>query len=452
MAAIINTKKQVTVPFTLLLGVLFAGLPWAAAKPEPTNGDNARFLLSGEGSGRATAYIESPKIISFAGRTHAAWLDTPEEGFRVRIRTLDHASGEWSKTITIGEADNNHGGPALTVDAEGTLHVLYFSHHHPFRYRKSVRPNDATEWTAYEEFGTNLTYPALVCAKDGTLIMTGRRSYDDRPWELEMWRKSPESPWERVGPVLQSRFADYAQFAASLAWGPDHETLHLATRIYEMHDGTLDTALTTVGYLVSKDGGTTWAHADGTAVELPATADTIDVIASARGAESRTLRAGSIGVSPDGIPSIPYDMRLQESAQAYLATPREGNWHHLHLNPFLPPEYREWDLFMQGGLSYGATGNAVLVGTVMQVPFGGHGWGEPSTEVVRFHSLDGGKTWAGRVFGPPDPDLPRWMPNIERPTGFNEMPLYPAFLYTEGVRGEGLDDQLSNRVWYVPGQ
>jgi hypothetical protein len=41
------------------------------------------------------------------------------------------------------------------------------------------------------------------------------------------------------------------------------------------------------------------------------------------------------------------------------------------------------------------------------------------------------------------------MPDIERLTGFNEMPLYPGFLYTEGVRGETLDDQLSNRVWFV---
>jgi hypothetical protein len=107
---------------------------------------------------------------------------------------------------------------------------------------------------------------------------------------------------------------------------------------------------------------------------------------------------------------------------------------------------------MHGGLSYGASGQPLLVGTIMQVPLERHEWGEPSTEVVRFRSSDGGKTWSADVLDTPNSDLPRWMPNIERPTGFNEMPLYPGFLYTEGVRGDSLDDQLSNKVWFIRGQ
>jgi hypothetical protein len=410
---------------------------------------SGRSLLSTEGSGRATAYIESPKIITFKGRTHATWLDTPPEGFRIRIRTLDHETGAWSEAVTIGEADNNHGGPALTVDEDGFLHVLYYSHHHPFRYRRSLQPNDASAWTDFVSFGTDLTYPALVCAKDGTLILMARRSYEDRPWELEMWRKPPEREWERVGPVLRSRFNGYAQFAASLAWGPNHETLHLGTRIYEMPEGSMETALTTVGYLVSPDSGATWTLSDGSPVAMPATADTVDVVARARATEARTLNAGSIGVSPAGIPSIPYAARLQASAQAYLASPAEDGWNHQHLNPFLPPAYREWDLFMHGGLTYGASGDPFLVGTLMQLSPGQHEWGEPTTEVILFRSPDGGSTWSASLLDAPDPNLPRWMPNIERPTGFNDIPMYPAFLYTEGVRGDALDDQLSNQVWFI---
>jgi hypothetical protein len=85
----------------------------------------------------------------------------------------------------------------------------------------------------------------------------------------------------------------------------------------------------------------------------------------------------------------------------------------------------------------------------MQVPAGGIDWGHPSTEIVRFQSTDGGASFEGEVLGLPDPSTPRWMPNIERPTGFNEMPLNPGFLYTDGVRGDGLDDQLDNQIWFV---
>jgi len=77
----------------------------------PAFSSSDRVVLSSEGSGRATAYIESPKIISFEGKTHVAWLDTPAEGFRIRIKTLDHATGHWSESTDIGEAIDNHGGP-----------------------------------------------------------------------------------------------------------------------------------------------------------------------------------------------------------------------------------------------------------------------------------------------------------------------------------------------------
>ena len=401
---------------------------------EMSGGD--RFLLSTEGSGRATAYIESPKIVTFEGKTHATWLDTPAEGFRIRIRTLDHATGDWSPAWTIGEATDNHGGPALTVDAEGYLHVIYYSHHHPFRYRRSVRPNDASEWTEYSEFGSYLTYPALVCARDGTLIMTARRSFEDkeRPWELEMWTKAPSGDWQRDRSILRSRHGVYTQFAASLAWGPDHQTLHLGARIYEVPGEDPMASITTVGYLASDDGGETWRLADGTPVEIPATAETFD----------------SMAVDANGVPHLVYDVKTNETCQSYWAKPSaDGKWHRRHLNPDLPSAYREWDLFMHGGISFGANGQPIIVGTVMQIHTGRHEWGEVTTEIVRFRSTDGGVTLVADVLDAPDPENPRWMPNLERPTGFNEIIDQPGFIYTDGVRGDALHDQLSNHIWWI---
>ncbi len=416
------------------------------------SGSGEGVLLSSSGSGRATAYLESPKIVTFKGRTHVAWLDSPTEGFRVRIRTMDRSTGEWSETWTIGEASDNHGGPALTVDEEGYLHVLYYSHHHPFRYRRSLRPNDASAWTPFEEFGHNLTYPALLCAKDGTLVMTARRSYEDRPWELEMWTKAPGEAWQQKGALLSSRFSGgYAQFAASLAWGADHRSLHLSARIYELPDEDRNAPFTTVGYMTSVDRGETWTGSDGKAIELPATAASFDTIAIGRGKEGRVLNAGSMAISPDGVPHVPYSVRVQDTSQAYFATPLgDGKWRHRHLNPFLPAKYRDWDLFLHGGLSFGSNGQMTVAATIMQVAADGIDWGDVSTELVRFRSQDGGRSFSAAMFGEPDPNAPRWMPNLERPTGFNEMPAKPGLIYTHGVRGEALTDQLSNEVWWAP--
>lgn len=44
--------------------------------------------------------------------------------------------------------------------------------------------------------------------------------------------------------------------------------------------------------------------------------------------------------------------------------------------------------------------------------------------------------------------LPIW--SRRRLFHFNEMPPEPALIYTDGVRGEALGDQLSNRVYWLP--
>lgn len=409
-------------------------------------------LISDQGSGRATAYLESPKIVTFQGKTHVAWLDSPKEGFRVCIRTLDHETNAWSETYIVGEAQDNHGGPALTIDGEGYLHVIYYAHHHPVRYRKSLAPNEASRWTEYEGFGHNLTYPSLLCAKDGTLILTARRSFDEKPWELEMWKKAPGEKWSRERSLVRSRHGIYSQFAASLAWGEDHETLHLATRIYEMPENELEAPLTTVGYMSSHDGGSTWIRSDGSVIEIPATAETIDVIASGRAIESRILNAGSIAVGPDGLPYVPYSIRAEDSSESYLSTPYgDGKWRHRQLNKYLPSEVRDWALFMHGGVSFGYLGQPIVTAVAMQVDPLAPDWGDPTSELVCFRSQDGGRSFVGSLLGPIDAETPSWMPNMERATGFNEMTAYPSFIYTLGVRGETLNDRLSNEVWWVPG-
>ena len=129
----------------------------------------------------------------------------------------------------MGNAHDNHGGPALTCDSEGYLHIVYYTHHHPFRYRRSKLPNDASEWDDEQLIGEKLTYPTLVCGKDNSLYLTARRS-DKNPWWVELWEKPPGKAWLKVGPIMVSRHKGYAHFQESLSWGPDHKTLHLCGR------------------------------------------------------------------------------------------------------------------------------------------------------------------------------------------------------------------------------
>ena len=82
-----------------------AALTQVDAAQTPTDGDApAPFLLSTTGCGRATGYAETNKIVTMGDKTHVAWCDSVADGFRVRVRTLDRSTGQWSPTYTVGEA------------------------------------------------------------------------------------------------------------------------------------------------------------------------------------------------------------------------------------------------------------------------------------------------------------------------------------------------------------
>ncbi|MEO7598580.1 MAG: BNR-4 repeat-containing protein [Opitutus sp.] len=440
----------------------------AAEGPQPAPpASGARAILSTEGSGRATAYPEQNKIITLNSRTHVVWLDAVAEGFRVRGRTLDHTTGEWSPVTTIGEAQDNHGGPALTVDSKGFLHIVYYPHHQAVRYRRSVQPNDLSHWEEEERFGDGLSYPSLLCAPDDTLIVAARRGFfgpdgkylDKHYLEEELWIKSPGSSWQRQSVLIRGRFPRYAQFASGLVWSPDRKTIHLGGRIYESSPDPMGKPTYTIVYMKTSDLGKTWTKADGTPLTLPVNADSIDVLEADDPGTGLQLNSGPLAVDRDGVPHVLYTAKAKGHSQLVLATPAKGaGWDKRDLADVMPSTVRGWEvnLGMGGGMSISDTGRATIVAVVLAPPAEEVGtlkeWGHPTTEVVRLWSDDGLKTFHSEVLAPMDPGEPHWLANIERPTGHNRVPEKPGIIFLGGVAGAGLKDlMLSNRVYWQPG-
>ena len=425
----------------------------AAGATDPGSG----FLLSDQGCGRATGYAEANKIVTLGERTHVAWLDSPAKGFRVRTRTLDRPTGTWSPSCTVGEAFDNHGGPALTVDSEGYLHIAYFPHHHAFRYRRSKRPNDASEWEEEVQFGEKLTYPTLICGPDNTLYFTARRSFKDKPWEVELWSKSPGRDWSRHGAILRSRHKGYAHFQESLAWGPDHRTLHLCCRFHENSDKNAYGRLQTVGYMKTEDFGKTWRRIDGEKIQGPATVDQVDVLAEGGVDRDVQLRAGCMAVDPTtGVPHLIYSVTENDRGRVIMAvSDGRGGWTRRDLSEQLPTELHGRDLIMAGGLSFSDSGLLHGAAQIQQAKEGESTWGNPSNEALRFvretdTKTDGeGDSWNFRFASDPDPERSQWLPNIERATGFNPVPDRPGIIYTSGGPGEKNTDLLRNRVFWA---
>lgn len=433
-------------------GILGAGLleSYSASVPRNT-GAGARFLLSEQGCGRATGYAEANKIVTVGDRTHVAWLDSPPEGFRVRVRTLNRNTGEWSPTDTVGEAHDNHGGPALTVDREGYLHITYFPHHHAFRYRRSKRPNDASEWEEEIQFGEKLTYPTLVCGLDNTLYFMARRSFKEKPWEVELWSKKPGKDWSRSGTILRSRHKGYAHFQESLAWGPDHKTLHLCCRFHENSDKNAYGRLQTVAYMQSDDFGKTWRRSNGAKIQTPASVDEIEVLAKGGVDREVGLRAGCMTVDRrTGKPHLIYSVTENGKGRAIVATSNgKGDWTRVDLSSQLPEKLRGKDLIMGGGLSCDANGQLWGTAQIQNAKPGESTWGNPSNEVFRFVRDAQSDSIKFSFASKPDPKRSQWLPNIERATGFNKVPDRPGIIYTSGAPGGKNTELLSNRVYWA---
>jgi len=428
-----------------------ANNPEAKAAIEARAAD--RMLLSSRGCESATAGTGN-KIITYQGKTHVAWLDSNEAGYFVVIRTLDRKTGKWSRQHTIGTSHDNHGRPALTIDSEGYLHVVYGLHHNAIPYRRSVRPNDASAWTEPVTFGSRLSYPTLMCGHDDSLYLTGRFGWAG----VRLYVKPPGKPWEDRGLIMRSEenCRGYAAFHSGLSWGPKQRVLHFACRTFQStkrRPSEMWGDLQSVNYMRSDDYGRTWERADGTPIELPATMKTADVLLSGEGFDPKPgiRNDGTIVVDSKGHPYVLYYRNTPKNpGQSFLARHDGVKWRQLPLQEAMEKHFPGWAIIdSRAGLSI--TEDDVLCMTLILAPIKHPqaAWGgkplakyfhEPAywanyfptiKRIVWLESRDGGKTFATRRIAKPDPKRGEVLPSLERSTGFNRIAAgsYPGLLY-----------------------
>lgn len=224
-------------------------------------------LLSERGSTRATRYASTNKIVTLGQKTHVAWLDSVS---RTMVATFDRESQSWAKPVHVDDGEDNHGGPALTCDSRGFLHVVFGPHsNQPFQHYRSAKPNDSSKWVPQPRFGAHPTYPSLVCDPDDTLHIIYRGGLERRhPYRLLYQRKPLDEEWSE--PVALTRCPDqwkgYTHYHATLTISQSG-VLHVAFNLY--YDGRAKLA----GHVKSPDRGTTWQAADGSMVTLPVGTD-----------------------------------------------------------------------------------------------------------------------------------------------------------------------------------
>ena len=288
------------------------------------------------------------KVATYGHKNHVTWQDVTEEGYFNRVRTLDRETGEWSPTYDFGVAKDNHARGVITADSQGFLHVILSGHNTPCSYRRSVRSNDASEWTDPVEVASG-TYPYLVCDTNDNLYLTLRNA--ERWKGVEFYVKPCDGAWEPRGKIIARNedYTGYAAFASGMCFDAKG-VLHLVNDFYEGY-GIYDNRgiHQAVAYMQSPDGGRTWRTMRGDPVDTPARPHQMDVIAESTGLRHEAmpppviLAHGNIAVDGEGKPYILYLYHLNEPGQIILASPdEEGIWRQQPIDAVkeVYPDYR----------------------------------------------------------------------------------------------------------------
>jgi hypothetical protein len=411
--------------------------------------------LAKDGSTRATAYHKSNKIITAGGRIFVGWLDV---GNNSCVASCDLKTKTWSQTVILGDGQDNHAGPALAIDSQGFLYAMFGPHWaQPFRFRKSLKPYDASEWTPaaklYPEW--NCSYPSMVFDAQDMLHLAFRGFQGQAGGVTRL----PQSLYVRLGadgawtspremvcaaPKDYTAQHPYAQYNENLAVGKDG-TLHYAFYLYGDHPakGTHQG----VGYMRSRDGGQTWQALDGTKLDLPVLRESPAVFlrppVDAAGKQDPVwkINEGNVALDPDGNPWIYTFGRLWCG--------EGGTWRAIDLKPILQRDF-------PGKIadSGNTLGNVVFdkdgtlyVSCEIEDPPGA--WGAPGTQVVLLVSGDRGKTFASLPVSGLDPKVACWFSSLERPTGPRLLDGPPNLIYMRGEPGKKMTGGPASEVVFV---
>lgn len=221
------------------------------------------------------------------GKTHVVWGEiAPDdaEGVPEYAATVDHATGKATAKVLLGYAppvNDVHNVPAITQDSQGYLHIILGGHNRTFQYLRSLKPDDASAFTAPAPVLTagyvdenhpapgmgRQTYCSLVCGPDDTLHIAYRQLRlnadglfpDQNYMALAVQSKSKTGLWGPAQVIVAPPSPGYSIYYHKL-------TIDRRGRLFLSHAYWTDNAYqkdfpeqnSHRALLMSADGGRTW--------------------------------------------------------------------------------------------------------------------------------------------------------------------------------------------------
>jgi len=411
-------------------------------------------LLSSVGSDRATAYNFSNKILRHRDRLLVSWLEAPVRSggsTRIQIGLCDADCGDLQQTQTLGEGRDNHCGASMLTAADDRVHVFIGAHHGDFLHRWSDDPADAASWSVAEAIGPRHSYPAVVVDAEEALHVIYREKYEgpDETWQLEYVRKPQGGSWSAPTVLAKCPVPGYSHFMHSLSIGPIG-TLHLTLQFHFAEGGNARQGKTKMAtHLRSDDGGDHWTS-EGQSCDLPVTIENARPFVSCIDDDEASIRIGTHVVDAHDQPWLYCSM--PESPHGLMWHRTAAGWRSTDLDAALP------------GLNFAAQGRStatsratdgrihLLIST--QAAGAGEGWYHPANELHHIAFTPDGRVDGHRQLTQDDPNQARWLPSIEYWNWAHADSCADGhwFTYTSGLSAGWMDatdyeDTLCTQVW-----
>jgi hypothetical protein len=379
----------------------------------------------------------SNKVVRHRDGVFVTWLD---DCYRIVLAQVDPDTGTVVTAFPLAQGIDNHCGAALTLGADGALHVMAGAHGtNGFIHRFSATPADPASWSLAEAVGAASTYPSLVTARNGDLVLAYRHTALQGSWSTCVIRRPRGGAWSWCNPLVAAPAPGYTFPTNSLSVGPDG-TLHLLLEFFKTFPENRDASRSmAVTHLQSCDNGVTWLHDDGRPVKsTPIGIEDCTLIDSD---PAGSLRPANLVALADG--RLWCGIWNQFTGAVWLLRrDAPGRWTRVDLDAAIAMAAPARVLTSQPCLTVDRDGSLLAVCTVAPTLNWAHPenellclWLDPATGALRRH-------W--RV-PKADPAQSNWLPSVER--GDGPTPAHsPVILFTDGNRGEGLVNSARTRV------
>ena len=312
----------------IIWAVLTAAFVWTPARCLAEKVDH----FTDNGYGNTVSNLQHPAAEYFNGVTYVAWQGPHEDPY---VAAYTHATGTWTGPVQAGVnpmgltpdqvdpgALDNHGRPALIVDGQGYIHLIFGGHGGSYLFGENrlgtpgkgrqihvvtEKPGDISSWKILENISPFGTYSQWVKLANHDIYLFYRHGSHRSDW---VYQKSTDHARSFAGPlpVLKHKVSMaspeihdswYAWFDQGLG-----DTI-TASFVYHPCANPAHTALRQNAYYMLMDTrDASWSNVQGEKLTLPVTKESADAHSLILATGTEKCNHGVCHVDAEGHPHL----------------------------------------------------------------------------------------------------------------------------------------------------